>query len=321
VNGLRNIWRYSLKDRSLTQITFGTGPDYSPMPDPGGKGVYFVNGKSSGFMTVYHVNSKESKDIVSEDTTGPVISPDGRHVMYIALAGPERSELWASDIDGGNKMRIASGEELGTGTWAPDSFHLGFFELGTNIEHQQAFIAAADGNGLRQVPPVRGAPYVPVWSPDQKSVYLSVNETGTPTFSIWKWNINASNPEKLVDQCGIVFDSDLSGQYLLAVELGGEKTGIYAVSISEKKCVPLLPGVVTFTATFAPDGKSFLYAVAHRGEVTIFRQPWSNGKVIGTPQVALKVPFAFPLTYQRGNAYAFSRNLSTIVYAPEHTET
>jgi len=38
-------------------------------------------------------------------------------------------------------------------------------------------------------------------------------------------------------------------------------------------------------------------------------------KVIGTPQVALKVPFAFPLTYQRGNAYAFSRDLSTIVYA------
>ena len=146
-------------------------------------------------------------------------------------------------------------------------------------------------------------------------------ETATPTFSIWKWNMNASNPEKLVDQCGIVFDSDLSGQYLLAVELGGEKTGIYAVSISEKKCVPLLTGVVTFTATFAPDSKSFLYAVAHRGEVTIFRQPWSNGKVIGTPQVALKVPFAFPLAYQGGNAYAFSRDLSTIVYAPEHTET
>jgi Tol biopolymer transport system component len=38
VNGLTNIWKYSLQDRSLTQITFGTGPDFSPMPDPGGKG-------------------------------------------------------------------------------------------------------------------------------------------------------------------------------------------------------------------------------------------------------------------------------------------
>jgi serine/threonine protein kinase len=35
VNGLMNIWKYRLQDRNLTQITFGTGPDYSPMPDPG----------------------------------------------------------------------------------------------------------------------------------------------------------------------------------------------------------------------------------------------------------------------------------------------
>ncbi|MGA8100959.1 MAG: protein kinase [Candidatus Acidiferrales bacterium] len=41
INGLTHIWNGSLKDRSLTQITFGTGPDYSPMPDPGGKGIYY----------------------------------------------------------------------------------------------------------------------------------------------------------------------------------------------------------------------------------------------------------------------------------------
>ncbi len=37
-------------------------------------------------------------------------------------------------------------------------------------------------------------------------------------------------------------------------------------------------------------------------------------KLIGAPQVALKVPFAFPL-FHSGNAYDFSRDLSTIVYA------
>ena len=59
---------------------------------------------------------------------------------------------------------------------------------------------------------------------------------------------------------------------------------------------PLLPGVAN-GAIFAPDGKSFLYAVAFRGEVAIYRQPWKDGRVIGTPQVALKLPFTFPLTY------------------------
>jgi hypothetical protein len=76
----------------------------------------------------------------------------------------------------------------------------------------------------------------------------------------------------------------------------------------------LLPGIVTHGATFAGDGKSFLYAVASRAEVTIYRQSWKDGKLKGTPQVALKVPFAFPLSYG-GNAYDFSKDLSTIVYA------
>jgi hypothetical protein len=59
------------------------------------------------------------------------------------------------------------------------------------------------------------------------------------------------------------------------------------VSISERKCISLLTGVVTFGAVFTHDGNSFLYAVASRGEVTIYRQPWKDGKNIGASQVAL----------------------------------
>ncbi len=73
----------------------------------------------------------------------------------------------------------------------------------------------------------------------------------------------------------------------------------------------MLPGAVTAGAFFARDGKSFLYAVASRGEVTIYRQLWKDGETIGAPQVALRVPFTFSLYY----GYDFSRDLSTIVYA------
>jgi hypothetical protein len=78
----------------------------------------------------------------------------------------------------------------------------------------------------------------------------------------------------------------------------------------------LLPGIPTFAASFARDGKSFMYAVASGGDVKIYRQPWKKGRTAGRPQVALKVPFVFPLAYQgNGNAYDFSKDLSTIVYA------
>ncbi len=304
-----------MKDRSLTQISFGTGPDFSPMPDPGGKGIYYVNGKTFGFLTAYHVRSKESTDIVSEDASQPIISRDGKRVMYLALLGPQRTELWVSDIAGGNQVKIASGENLGTGLWAPDNFHFSFVDIGGVDEAGgKAYIVGADGSGLRQLPSMGGVPSNPTWSPDQKSLYVTIQEKVGPISSIWKWSTDGSNPEKFVDECGSVQDADSSGRFLLGTVVEGEKTGIYEVSTSDRKCIPLLPGVVTEAASYAPDGKSFLYAVVARGEATIYRQPWRDGKTIGAPQVALKVPFAFPLTYN-GNAYDFSRDLSTIVYA------
>jgi hypothetical protein len=78
--------------------------------------------------------------------------------------------------------------------------------------------------------------------------------------------------------------------------------------------VALLPGVVTFTARCARDGKSFLYPLLSRNEVTFYRQAWSGGKLLGKPQIALKLPFAFSSVYN-GNAYDFSPDLSTVVYA------
>ena len=314
VNGLTNIWNYSLEDRSLKQITFGTGPDFSPMPDPGGKGIYYVNGKSSGFLTAYHVHTKESTDIVSEDATQPLISPDGKRLMYITLPASQRNELWVSDIDGGNKVKLASGESLLTGNWAPDNFHLSFLESEASAG-TKAYIVGADGSGLRQFPSFGKTVQSLTWSADQKSVYLTVEEKGGSIPTVWKWNADGSNPEKFVDNCGGVLDVDPGGQYLLGGVPYGEKTGIYEVSTSDRKCTLLLPGAATFDAWYARDGKSFLYAAASRGEVTIYRQPWKDGKTIGAPQVALKVPFAFPLNYASGNGSDFSRDLSTIVYA------
>ena len=77
----------------------------------------------------------------------------------------------------------------------------------------------------------------------------------------------------------------------------------------------MVPGALTSSVYFTRDGKSFLYAIASRSEVTIYRQPWRDGKLIGEPQVALKVPFPVPMTYMGSNAYDFSRDLSIIVYA------
>jgi serine/threonine protein kinase/Tol biopolymer transport system component len=316
VDGLTNIWKYNLDDRSLAQITFGTGPDFSPMPDPLGKGIYYVNGQSSGFLSTYSVQSKESKDIVSEDATVPNISPDGMRVVYNTFTAGRRHELWVADIDGGNKVKVATAENMGSARFAPDNFHLAFHAAGSDTG-DRAYIVGADGSGLRQIPVTASSIWSLVWGPDQKTIYATGKDAPGSMPTVWRVNTDGSNPEKLVDNCGmgVGTDADPSGQYLLFDVLYGEKTGIYEVSVSDRKCISLLPDVVTFGAKFARDGKSFLYAVASRGEVAIYRQHWKDGKTIGAPQIALRVPFSFPLEYGGGSAYTFSKDLSTIVYA------
>jgi hypothetical protein len=66
---------------------------------------------------------------------------------------------------------------------------------------------------------------------------------------------------------------------------------------------------------FSADGKSVLYLVASRGETTIYRQPWRDGQLTGVAQPAIQLSFAFRQSYSGlGNAYDFSKDLSTVVY-------
>jgi hypothetical protein len=63
----------------------------------------------------------------------------------------------------------------------------------------------------------------------------------------------------------------------------------------------------------ASANKSFLYAIETPKEILFYRAKWKDGKLIGTPNVTLRVPFAFPLAFE-GNAYDFTRDLSTIIF-------
>jgi len=55
VNDVTGLWEYNLISGAFRQTTFGAGPDLSPMPDPTGKGIYFVDASQSGALTEMRV--------------------------------------------------------------------------------------------------------------------------------------------------------------------------------------------------------------------------------------------------------------------------
>ena len=203
VNGLTNIWKFSLPDRSLTQVTFGTGPDAWPMPDPAGKGLYVVSGKSSGLLTAYDTKTKQSRDIAAENATQPTISHDGKRVMYITIPAKDRNELWTMDIDGGNKVKIAPSGTLATDSWATDNFHFAFISEESG-KPTQIHLVAADGSGMRTIEWTLGTVQNVTWSADMKALYINNIEPGSTVLGIWRQNLDGGAPEKLVENCGWV---------------------------------------------------------------------------------------------------------------------
>jgi hypothetical protein len=312
VNELTNIWKFTLADKALTQVTFGPGPDVRPMPDPSGKGLYFINGKSSGYLTAYNTRTKESRDVAADNATQPAISRDGKRLMYITIPSADRNELWIANIDGSGRVKIASSGSLATAGWSADNSRILFMDESGTLA--RVYVVGADGSGLRTLTWTGTSVQNVLWSADQKSVYLNALDSNSHHAVIWRESVEGSTPEKVVQECGFAFDVSPDGQFLGTLFTSGSKTGVYEYSLAEHTCTPLLPGVTTFGMLFDRDGKSLLYAVPGPSDVTIYRQNWQAGKVVGQPQVALKLPFAFPLL-AGGNAYDFTRDLSVVVYA------
>jgi hypothetical protein len=233
--------------------------------------------------------------------------------MYVSQPARDRTEVWTANIDGSNPVKIATGESLATTNWAPDSFHLAFVVSQRGVI-DKAYTVGADGSDLHQIPWSSGSVFNVLWTRDQKTLYITGFEKDSAVPTTWKANPDGSGQEKIGGDCGNIAEISPNGQYLIGAVWAGEKTGIYEFSIPEKKCIPLLPGVATFQSVFSPDGKSLLYAIPSEHEVTIYRVGWQDGKLTGSPQVAVKLPFAIPFS-SGGNGYDFARDLSTVVYA------
>ena len=288
------------------------------MLDPNGKGIYFVNGKSAGTLSTYNARSKQSVEIAG-NASQPSISPDVKKVAYILSPARDRNELWISNLDGNGRVKIATGESLATTSWAPDSSRFYFVDSETG-KTDKMYGVAPDGSGLRQIPWATGTIFTIFPSRDQKTLYLTGFEPNSSTPVLWKMNPDGSNLEKVVSDCGQMLDVSNDQKYLVSAIWAGERTGIHQYSTVDKQCTTIAPGVATFNPAFAPDNKSILYMVPGQHDATVFRQPWSNGKITGPVQVGLKIPFTFPLS-AAGNAYDFSHDLGTVVYAQPSSHT
>ena len=172
-NGLENVWKYDLDKKKLTQLTFGAGPDQNPMPDDSGHGIYYVSGRVSGVLIRYDTKTGRVNRIIEEMGSQPVISPDGKIIMFVKFArGNAKDELWIAPTDGTSQgVRISEGNTMGTGDWTRDSSRFVF------MDGNKPFIGSTDGRNVRPLKPMSANVNNAIWSPDGKSIYIFRLET------------------------------------------------------------------------------------------------------------------------------------------------
>ena len=318
VNGIINIWEFSLTDHAFRQVTNGTGPDLNASADPNGKGVYFVSGRKAGTLTLYRFASKQFSDVVTENVYQPEFSNDSRLVAYLTSPEPGQTEMWVIDLATNKRVRLASGsshlETLGFSNdnkrylYADGSRHdalngeVQLFLIDTDGTHQQQLKWSGEWVGFV------------IWEPGDQSMIIGGQDKDSHAAKNWRIFLNGAPPVVLSENCGAAVDISPNRRFLIGTVLWGDNPGIYQYSLADKKCTKYKSGITTYLTMFAKDGKSFLYSLASHGETTIWRQPWQNGEAIGAPIPAFKLPFALREDYG-GNAYSLAPDLSSVVFA------
>jgi serine/threonine protein kinase len=319
VNGIVNIWEFSLDDHSSRQITAGTGPDFSPTADPTGKGLYFISGKSAGTLTLYRFASRQFTDLIQEDASQPIFSDDGRLVAYVTVPEADKNDLWVVDLATNNstKLASASGPYLETLGFSRDGRkHLYAEYLGDNAfaGHVRLFLIDTDGTHQRELNWSGEFIGFVIWEPGDQSIILGGIANDGRTAKNWRIFLNGSPTVLLYENCGMAVDLSPDHKFMIGTVLWGDNPGIYQYSLVDKQCTQLKSGIATYLTLFAKDGKSFYYSLASHGETTIWRQPWRNGVAVASPVPALKLPFALREDYG-GNAYSVAPDLSSVVFA------
>ena len=182
-DGRTDIW--ALPEKSWwsrqpkpVQLTNGPLNFSAPTPSRDGKRIFTVGAQPRCELVRFDGKSGFAPYLGGTSIRDLTFSPDGKWIAYVTV--PEH-QLWKSKIDGSERRQLTfESVTVGLPRWSPDGTQLVFMGQ-TPKTGWRAYLIASDGSGLREMIPGAQAGYDPNWSPDGKSVVLTLNEAGSPS--------------------------------------------------------------------------------------------------------------------------------------------
>ena len=205
-------------------------------------------------------------------------SPDGKRIAFHSTRSGA-SEIWASDADGANVVRLTSFNAPITGSprWSPDGQWIAF---DSNKEGQfEVYRMRSNGGTPEHLTHDPATDGVPSYSRDGRSIYFMSNRSGTN--QVWKMDADGGHPRQITRNGGYVAFESFDGRWLFYSRADGDSP-LYRMPVQGGEEAQVLPRVSQFGFSVTAKGVLFFggehsngldYLDLETGTVAPFFQP------------------------------------------------
>lgn len=151
------------------QITSGGVKYYGGSWAPDGRIVYASDASGKRDLWIMDQDGGNQKQITAEtgDNVQPVVSPDGRYIVFVSDRKDARHNLWRIDIDGSNAKQLTNGNFDRNPTFSPDGKWIIYASMGES-SHPNIWRVSIDGGEVVKLTDKYSV--APTVSPDGKMI-------------------------------------------------------------------------------------------------------------------------------------------------------
>jgi Tol biopolymer transport system component len=221
----------------------------------------------------------DSRRVVVTDTgrnEGAQVSPDGSKLVFMSNRSGSM-EIWVSERDGSNAIRLTDMGGVGTPHWSPDGRTI-VFDVDSR-EQRGIFAVDVAGGFPRPLVQDSSSNLVPNWSRDGRWVYFASNRTGI--WQVWKVPSTGGPAIQVTTHGGFVAYESSDGDVLYYSKFNMPNPEVWRVPVEggvEALLSPLLRPETW--ASWAPvDGGIYFVQAGMNGEAVVMFLDTANGLV------------------------------------------
>jgi DNA-binding winged helix-turn-helix (wHTH) protein/sugar lactone lactonase YvrE len=182
--------------------------------------------------SIWHIDLAHAADAAArtlvtaarDRNEGPQPSPDGKKLAFMS----DRSgglEIWTSDLDGSDLVKVTNMGNCGSPRWSPDSRWIAFDSIQKG--HPSIYVVSAEGGQSFPKGVSNADEMVPSWSQDGKWIYFASNRSRET--QVWKMSMDDGREIQVTQHGGFAAQESPDGQTVYYANTRFENPEIWEV--------------------------------------------------------------------------------------------